>query len=201
MKNDSKPLFVAIGASGPERLKDIFNLLGQWPENIAVVVMVVLHRASDEPSYLREMLEKKSRIPIVIAKEGQNLEAGICYIGEPAELLTLAEDDRVHLVSGSGNRLRNRTVDELFVSVASHAGRRAIGIVLSGALDDGSRGLAAIHRAGGLTMVLDPARKSQGMQKNAINFDGPISLVGTVAEITAVVAQAALYSMRPSAFS
>jgi len=198
MDNDPKPLFVAIGASGSDGLKDISDLLEQWPENIKVVVMVVLHQASDQPSFLREILEKRSRIPIVIATEGQNLEVGICYIGEPAAILTLGEGCCVHLVPGSGNRLRNRTIDELFVSVAEHAGRRAIGIVLSGALDDGSRGLAAIHHAGGLTMVLDPAWKRQGMQKNAINFDGPISLIGTVTEITAVVAQAALYSIKPS---
>jgi two-component system chemotaxis response regulator CheB len=195
METIPQPLFVAIGASGSEGLSDISDLLGQWPEGAGIVVMVVLHRASDRPSALQEMLAKKSRIPVVVAKEGQKLVPGACYIGEPAALLTLAADGRVRLVPGEGNRLRNRTVDELFVSVASHAGRRAIGIVLSGALDDGSRGLAAIHHMGGLTMVLDPGRKSLGMQQNAINFDGPISLVGTVAEITAVITQAVVNSM------
>jgi two-component system, chemotaxis family, protein-glutamate methylesterase/glutaminase len=51
-----------------------------------------------------------------------------------------------------------------------------IGVVLSGPLDDGSRGLAAIHKAGGLSMVLTPAGPPErGMPKNAIKFDGPIA--------------------------
>jgi chemotaxis response regulator CheB len=54
-----------------------------------------------------------------------------------------------------------------------------IGVVLSGSLDDGSRGLAAIHDAGGMTMVLTPARPpQQGMPENAISYDGPIDLIG-----------------------
>jgi chemotaxis response regulator CheB len=62
-----------------------------------------------------------------------------------------------------------------------------IGVVLSGSLDDGSRGLAAIHKARGLTMVLDPGHKPRGMQQNAIDFDGPISFIGTAREIAATI--------------
>ena len=92
-----------------------------------------------------------------------------------------------HLHPGAGHRLRGRTIDVLFKSLATHAGTRATGIVLSGLLDDGSRGLAAIHAAGGFTVVLDPGGKSRGMQQNAIDYDGPISLVGTAEEIAAAI--------------
>jgi two-component system chemotaxis response regulator CheB len=55
-----------------------------------------------------------------------------------------------------------------------------IGVVLSGSLDDSSRGLAAIQEAGGLTMVLTPSGPPQrGMPENAISYDGPIDLIGT----------------------
>jgi len=73
--------------------------------------------------------------------------------------------------------------------MAAHLGGRATGIVLSGSLDDGSRGPAAIHDAGGLTMVLDPGSKPRGMQQNAIDFDGPISFVGTSEEIAALLTE------------
>jgi two-component system chemotaxis response regulator CheB len=67
----------------------------------------------------------------------------------------------------------------LFTSIAKYAGKRMIGVVLSGSLDDGSRGLAAIHEAGGLSMVLTPAAPPQrGMPENAISYDGPIDLIG-----------------------
>jgi len=196
METPFEPLFVAIGASGSEGLSDISELLEQWPESGLAVALVVLHRASDQVSYLREMLQKKSRLPIVIAGEGEQLLPGSCYIGEPAAALTLSEQGHARLVSASGNRLRNRTIDELFISVAAHAKQRSIGVILSGSLDDGSRGMAAIHHAGGLTMVLDPGMKARGMQQNAIDFDGPISFVGSAAQIAMLIAQAATRERR-----
>ncbi len=126
-------------------------------------------------------------MPVVVAAETERFQPGTCYIGEPDGHLTLVDHNLAALVPGSGHRLRNRTIDTLFVSVARHAGRRALGVVLSGSLDDGSRGLAAIHAAGGLTMVLDPGGKPRGMQQNAIDFDGPISLVGTATAIAGAI--------------
>jgi two-component system chemotaxis response regulator CheB len=189
-KATNQPYFIAIGASGSEGLDDIINLLGAWPNNVHAVVMVVLHRSSDEISYLQEILARSSLLPIVVAKPGQLLQPNICYIGEPDGALTMSSEGLAFLVEGADNRLRNRTVDTLFDSVALHAGKRAVGIVLSGSLDDGSRGLAAIHAAGGLTMVLDPAHKPVGMQQNAIDYDGPISFIGNGLAIAAALKQA-----------
>ena len=184
------PRFIAIGASGAEGLDDIRTLLALMPKPVPAIVMVVLHRPSDKLSQLRDVLALESGISIVIAVEAERLEEGVCYIGEPDGHLTLIDPQSAHLVPGGGHRLRNRTIDTLFESLAAHAGARAIGVVLSGALDDGSRGLAAIHAAGGLTMVLEPGKKSRGMQQNAIDFDGPISSIGSSATIAAAISQA-----------
>jgi two-component system, chemotaxis family, protein-glutamate methylesterase/glutaminase len=62
------------------------------------------------------------------------------------------------LVPAHGNSHRNRTIDLLFESVARHAGTKAIGVVLFGLSDDGSRGLAAIHHHGGGAVVVEPTR-------------------------------------------
>jgi two-component system chemotaxis response regulator CheB len=179
--------FVAIGASGGEGLDDIRNLLAALPHATPAVVMVVLHRPSDKVSALREVLARSANMPVVVATEAEKFEVGVCYIGEPAGHLTLMAGNTAGLVHGENHRLRNRTIDTLFKSLARHAERRAIGIILSGSLDDGSRGLAAIHAAGGLTMVLDPKRKPRGMQQNAIDFDGAISFIGTGLEIAATI--------------
>lgn len=185
------PMFVAIGASGSEGLDDIRDLLGALPALLDAIVMVVLHRPSDQISHLREVLARSTKLRVLIATETESLVPGTCYIGAPDEHLTLVDTNLAHMVPGEDNRLRNRTVDTLFNSLALHAGNRTIGIVLSGWLSDGSRGLAAIHAEGGLTMVLDPGHKPRGMQQNAIDFDGPISLIGTAAEIAALVIEEA----------
>ncbi|QIE29837.1 Protein-glutamate methylesterase/protein-glutamine glutaminase (plasmid) [Caballeronia sp. SBC1] len=188
MSADKHPYCVALGASGSEGLSDIIELLNVWPKGMHAVLMVVLHRLSEEPSNLRGVLASRcAGLHVEIAREGEVLIPDVCYIGMPDRPLTLLEDRSAFLIDGSNNRLRNRTVDALFHSMAENIGQRTVGIVLSGSLDDGSRGLAAIHEAGGLTMVLDPQNKPRGMQQNAIDFDGPITFVGSGTEIALVI--------------
>jgi two-component system, chemotaxis family, protein-glutamate methylesterase/glutaminase len=179
MKPPSKPWVVAVGASGGQGLDDLTELLGALPSSLAAIVMIVLHRPWGRPSELRSVLARASRLPVIVAAQGERFEVGNAYIGEPAEHLTLAARSLDKLVIDPKQRYRNRTVDLLFRSVATHGGSRVIGVILSGSLDDGSRGLASIHKAGGITMVLTPATPPQhGMPESAIQFDGRIDLVG-----------------------
>jgi two-component system, chemotaxis family, protein-glutamate methylesterase/glutaminase len=178
------PYFVAVGASGGEGLHDLRNLLAALPPDLPAVLMVVLHRPSDRLSDLRRVLAAGSALPVVTPEEADEYRLGVCYVGGPAAHLSLAERSRVHLVQGAHDKYRNRTVDLLFTSVAAHAGDRAIGVVLSGSLDDGSQGLAAIHLCGGATMVLGSALQADaGMPRNATQYDGPIDFTGSVADI------------------
>jgi two-component system chemotaxis response regulator CheB len=115
----------------------------------------------------------------MVAVPGERFQAGIVYIGEPSVHLTLAADNFGALIEDPGRTYGNRTVDLLFKSLATYAGTRMIGVVLSGSLDDGSRGLAAIDEAGGITMVLTPVDPpGKGMPENAISYNGPVDLIG-----------------------
>jgi two-component system, chemotaxis family, protein-glutamate methylesterase/glutaminase len=182
--------FVAIGASGAEGLRNVQELLSCLPSSLSAVVLVVLHRPWGSNSYLGEILGRATKLPVTIAIDGERFEAGNVYIGEPSEHLTLAAKSCIEIVSDPGRDHGNRTVDLLFRSVAAHGKQHAIGVVLAGSLDDGSRGLAAIHGAGGLTMVLTPVPGDRGMPENAIDYDGPISIVGTPPEIAAAITKA-----------
>ena len=178
------PFIVAIGASGGEGLEDIRALLATLPFDLPAVVLVVLHRPSDRLSHLKDVLSRVSQMPVLVAAQGEHFRAGCCYIGEPNDHLSLAAKSNVRLVEGTQDKHRNRTVDILFNSVAAHAKRRAIGVVLSGSLDDGSRGLAAIAHAGGTTMVLTKQGVAEyGMPENAAAYDGPIDVLGSATKI------------------
>lgn len=191
MEKERSPWIIAIGASGSEGLTDIKELLAALPAKLLAVVMVVLHRRWDEPTNLRAILSRSSELPIIIADEEELLEVGKVYIGEPAQHLTQATNIFGKLTDDPVRNYRGRTVDLLFNSVATHAGGRMIGVVLSGSLDDGSRGLAAIHKAGGITMVLTPALPPErGMPENAIQYDGPISLIGNSEKIAEGICEA-----------
>jgi chemotaxis response regulator CheB len=184
------PYFIAIGASGRDGLCDLRDLLQAIPARLPAVVLAVLHRPSDRISHLREVLARRSALPVRVADENEHFQVGTCYIGEPAAHLSLAARSRVRLIEGAHNKYRNRTVDLLFSSVAAHARMRAIGVVLRGALSDGSRGVAAIHLAGGITMVVGTRdTPAAGMPSNATDYDGPIDFIGSVKEIAAQIAR------------
>ncbi|MCJ2039055.1 chemotaxis protein CheB [Methylobacterium sp. J-059] len=188
------PWFVAVGASGAEGLTDIKALLQVLPPDLPAAVLIVLHRSWDHISHLREVLARDSNLPIVIAAQGERFEAGMAYIGKPADHLTLAARSFGEIVDDPHRLHGNRTVDLLFKSVAVHGGHRMIGVVLSGSLDDGARGLAAIHAAGGLTMVLTPGTpRRPGMPENAIDYDGPIDVIGSPADLAGAIERAVRY--------
>jgi two-component system chemotaxis response regulator CheB len=191
MLEGASPWFVAVGASGAEGLRDIKALLTALPASIPAVVLVVLHRPWDMPSNLRAILAHNCPHPVVIAEEGEKFERGTVYIGAPDQHLTLVARSFGESVDDPQRSHGNRTVDLLFRSVATHGRGRMIGVVLSGSLDDGSRGLAAIHEEGGLTMVLTPdLLPRQGMPENAIAYDGPIDTIGSTQVIASAILRA-----------
>jgi two-component system, chemotaxis family, protein-glutamate methylesterase/glutaminase len=189
--NGPVPWIVAIGASGADGVKDTMTLLGAMPSSLSAAVMVVIHRSWDHQSYLRDILASASPLPVIILADGQYLQIGIVYIGEPSQHLTLASNGIGELVNDPSRHYGNRTIDLLFHSVAAHAGPRAIGVILSGTLDDGSRGLVAMHDAGGITMVLTPSSSAEhDMPRNAIDFDGPVDLIGSITSIAQGISKA-----------
>jgi two-component system, chemotaxis family, protein-glutamate methylesterase/glutaminase len=76
--------------------------------------MVVLHRAWDKPSYLREILARDSMLPVVIAAQGEHLQTSTAYIGKPSEHLTLGLRGVSELIDDPRRCYRNRTIDLRF---------------------------------------------------------------------------------------
>jgi chemotaxis response regulator CheB len=146
---------IVIGASGSDGIEQIKLLLQALPARLPAAVLVVLHRPPDMPSHLQEVLGRVTDLPVRIARDGEVFEEAACYIGEPAEHLTVGPSLTAVLVGD--NLYRNRTIDLLFSTAAAQAGARSIGVVLAGSLSDGAKGLALIRRAGGAALVHDPA--------------------------------------------
>jgi hypothetical protein len=95
------PFIVAIGASGGEGLNDIEALLTRLPKPVKAVVMVVLHRPSDRISALRDVLGRRSGLPVVVAEQAEAFESGVGYIGEPDQHLTLGWSGGADLLAGA----------------------------------------------------------------------------------------------------
>lgn len=188
---------VAVGASGAQGVRDVRALLAALPPTFPGTVLAVLHRPTDRVSHLQEVLAMVSQIPVLIARDGESPRAGACYVGEPNAHLALGATHRFRLVPDDHNAYRNRTIDLLFNSLAAASPPRMIGLVLSGSLDDGARGLAAMHAAGGRVLVLTPHDPGGEMPANAMRYDGPVDYVGDVADIAREICRI-VYSDRRS---
>ncbi len=145
---------VVVGASagGIEALTQIVRGLAP---GLPAAIFVVLHIASDTRSVLPSILERSGSLPAVAAVDLMPIERGRIYVAPPNRHILL-ERDRVRVVTGPRENRVRPSADPLFRSAARQFGRRVVGVILSGVLDDGANGLAAVAAAGGVTVVQDP---------------------------------------------
>jgi two-component system chemotaxis response regulator CheB len=145
---------VVIGASagGVEALRTIASGL---PADLPAALFVVIHMSPEGPGLLHALLEKAGPLTAQEATDGARIERGRIYVARPDHHLLL-QDSRTRLVRGPKENRARPAVDPLFRSAALEYGPRVIGVVLTGSLDDGAAGLAAIKDRGGVAVVQDP---------------------------------------------
>src|SRR5690242_18134448 len=145
---------IVIGASAGG-VQALSNLVSELPGHLPAAVFIVLHVASHAPSLLPSILARESKLPVSHAIDGEAISGGRIYVAPPDHHL-LVEDERVKLVRGPTENLHRPSIDTLFRSAARWAGPRVIGVILTGARDDGKVGMRAIKQRGGVTIVQDP---------------------------------------------
>src|SRR5262249_38965546 len=162
------------------------RVVSDLPGDLGAPVLVVLHTSPGERSYLPEILSRAGSLPAERARDGAALEPNRIYVAPPDHHL-LVVDGRLRVVRGPHENGHRPAVDPLFRSAALAHRERAIGVVLSGALDDGAAGSAAISRLGGSVLVQDPQEAAfPDMPRNAITVDHPEAVL-PVAELGAAV--------------
>ncbi len=145
---------IVIGGSAGG-MDPLIRILTELDADLPVSVFAVIHIAASSKGDIAGLIQRNSGLDCALAQDGEPIRKGRIYLARPDHHLLL-EPDRVLVARGPKENRSRPAIDPLFRSAAAAFGPRVIGIVLSGMLDDGAQGLAAIKNAGGLAIVQDP---------------------------------------------
>ena len=146
---------VVIGASWGA-LKALRKILSGLPSTFQLPLILVPHRGRDSEHLLAHLLEDCSDMPVSEVEDKDTIEPGHVYLA-PSNYHLLVEDGHFSLSTDEPVRFSRPSIDVTFESVADEYGPRSVGVMLTGANEDGSRGLRRIADRGGLAIVQDPA--------------------------------------------
>lgn len=155
MNQIKNPMLIVIGASagGMAALKE---LVAQFPKNFPAAVFIVNHMSANTTgNVLVKTLNDSSSLPCVHAHDEQAFQHGHIYLA-PSDQHMLIVKGKILVTKGARENRSRPAIDPLFRSAAVAYGNRVVGIILTGYLDDGTSGMMAIKRCGGVCIAQDP---------------------------------------------
>jgi two-component system chemotaxis response regulator CheB len=148
-----KDIIVIGGSAGSHSA--LRRIMADLPADLPASVFVATHVPTGSPGYLADALSSAGPLPVTRAVDGQPVERGCVYTAVPDRHLLLV-DGIMRLGDGPRENMTRPAIDPLFRSAALAYGPRAVGVVLSGRLNDGASGLSAIKACGGTAVVQHP---------------------------------------------
>ncbi len=145
---------VVGGSSGG--IDALIRILPALPTTLRAGVLVVVHLPRDRPSLLAEIFRQRCPLPMREAQDQDPVTPGTVYFAPPDYHLLVDRGPRLALSVDALEHFSRPSIDVLFESAADQYGERLLGILLSGANEDGARGMQAIAASGGLVVVQDP---------------------------------------------
>ncbi|BCD85270.1 chemotaxis protein CheB [Pseudomonas solani] len=146
---------VVVGASagGVEALLTVFSGL---PADYALPLVCVLHLPESRDSLLADLFSRRLALRVKEAEDKESLRPGTLYFAAPGYHLSIERDHSLSFSREEPLHYSRPSIDVLFESAADCFQERLVGVLLTGANQDGAAGLAAIKQGGGLTVVQDP---------------------------------------------
>lgn len=132
------------------------TLLSDIPAAYSIPIVLVQHRSKSSRDLFEEVLQSKCRIKIKQVEEKEVITGKHVYVAPPDYHLLIESNKTLSLSSDAPVRFSRPSIDVLFESAAIAYGDKLIGIILTGANDDGAIGMTAIAKRGGLTIAQNP---------------------------------------------
>jgi two-component system, chemotaxis family, CheB/CheR fusion protein len=158
---------VAIGGSAGG-MEAFSTLLENLPSDLGMAFIYIQHLAADHKSLLPQILQRKTKMPVVSISNNIQLEKNHVYVMPANNLLTIT-DGRLKLQRNSKSG-RLHSIDHFLTSLAPLYQQNAVGIILSGTGSDGTLGLRAIKAEGGITFAQDNSAHHMGMPHHAADM-------------------------------
>lgn len=158
-------------------------LLETLPADYPVPVIVVQHRSKDQRDLLEQVLQSKCKVRIKQADEKENIEAGNVYIAPPDYHLLVESDKSFSLSSDELECFSRPSINVLFETAATVFTNTLVGIILTGANNDGAAGIRAIKKNGGLTIAQNPAEAQFPLMPGASIETNAIEHIWKLSEI------------------
>jgi two-component system chemotaxis response regulator CheB len=177
-----KATAVVVGASAGA-LEALSAILPSLPHEYPFPVFAVVHQPPDKDSILARLLGGKSRVRVREAEDKEPIEPGTVYLAPPDYHLLVERDGHLSLSSDEPVHFSRPSIDVLFESAADAYGAGLVGVVLSGANQDGARGLRAVAEAGGVALVQRPDTAFASMMPSAALEAVPSARSLTLSEI------------------
>ncbi|MGC4101138.1 chemotaxis protein CheB [Ferruginibacter sp.] len=175
-----KAIVIGTSAGG---LYALIAILRDLPATFPLPIIVVQHRSKDQRELLEEVLQTRCRLAIKQADEKEAIEGGVVYIAPPDYHLLVENDHTLSLSADEPVRFSRPSIDVLFETAAAAFSGSLIGMVLTGASNDGAAGISAIKKAGGLTIAQDPNEALFAVMPSAAIETKNITFVKTLQQI------------------
>jgi two-component system, chemotaxis family, protein-glutamate methylesterase/glutaminase len=157
---------IGTSAGGIEALRALAAAL---PADFPAAIAIVMHLSPQSPGILHDILNRAGPLHADVARGGERLKPRHIYVA-PADAHLLVEPGRLRLTRGPKENRFRPAIDPLFRTAAQVYGPAAVGVILTGNLDDGTAGLAVVKRHGGTAVVQDPEEADYpSMPISAIN--------------------------------
>lgn len=184
------PRMITIGGSAGA-LGPLIQVLAALPSDFPAPVFVVIHTPAESPGLLPDIVGRSCALHVVHAEDGAAIEPGYVYVARPGYHL-LVTGDGMKVDRGPRENRARPAIDPLFRTAARAFGPRVVGVLLSGALNDGTYGLMAIKRHGGTAVVQHPEQAAYPEMPRSALDDVEVDHVLPAIEIAELLKRLAL---------
>ena len=164
---------IVIGASAGG-IKALLMLLGKLPKHFQVPIIIVVHMPETRESRLVEVFQHHMAIKVIVAEDKDHIVSERIYFASSGYHLSIELDRSFSVSCEAPIHFSRPSIDVLMSSAADAYGASLLGVLLTGANQDGAEGMARINETGGLTVVQDPAEAEIAvMPQSALNLFTP----------------------------